>query len=92
MVNLQGGIGIRTSLGAQVVHGNKGPISFISILPLMEWEADLSQWVSDVEPGKTLEAGEMEVAKVCSKVCMLSAAEIRAAVQSQGPVMRSDVC
>lgn len=60
-------------------------------LPLMEWEADLSQWVSDVEPGKTLEAGEMEVTVSAPKSVSLSAAEIRA-VQSQGPVMRSDVC
>lgn len=57
----------------------------------MEWEADLSQWVSDVEPGKTLEAGEMEVTVSAPKSVSLSAAEIRA-VQSQGPVMRSDVC
>lgn len=57
----------------------------------MEWEADLSQWVSDVEPGKTLEAGEMEVTESAPKSVSLSAAEIRA-VQSQGPVMRSDVC
>lgn len=89
---MQGGIGIPGHpWGPRWYTGTRDQSPSSPSLPLMEWEADLSQWVSDVEPGKTLEAGEMEVTVSAPKSVSLSAAEIRA-VQSQGPVMRSDVC